>query len=283
MRAEQSATGILSQMDKPELDLTSVYAKLNRAEEHFKAVDGEISRWLESGRYESFFERGTWGTRIGIGVCRVGPPPDLVRWSLIIGDCINNLRSSLDHLMHAYMQVHTAYIPTGKKQRVTFVVVDDPVKFVEARAGNLKGFTDRFVQVLESLQPFHRKHPTLPPILGLLRDLSNADKHRLLQVAGAGVSNFDSLILGDPTKGSKVTFVNPAPIEHNDIICVIESSEPDPNLAVHSLNVGMEISIWHDLREGSTNPLEGRTGYSILLNLLIQEVRFVISSFKQVS
>jgi hypothetical protein len=45
-------------MEPPELDLTSVYAKLDRAEEHFKAVDAEIVKWASSSRYEPFFERG---------------------------------------------------------------------------------------------------------------------------------------------------------------------------------------------------------------------------------
>jgi hypothetical protein len=267
----------------PDLDLTSVYAKLDRAEEHFKTVDSEIAQWLKSGRYEPFFERGTRGTRIGIAVVRTGPPPDLVRWSIIIGDCINNLRASLDHLAHAFMKVHTAYIPTGEKERVTFVIIDDPTEFAKARRGNLKGFTDRFIHVLEQLQPFNRKHPVVPPLLSIIRDLSNADKHRLLQVAGAGVVDLSGIIIGDDSKGTKVSLINPEPIQHNDVICVFESAEPDPNLAIDSLSVRIEISIWHKLRDGSTNPLEGRSSYNALLLNLIEEVKFVIGAFKQVS
>ena len=62
-------------MDKPALDLTGVYAKLDRAEEHFKAVDAEISEWMNRGRYEPFFERGIKQTKISAAVVQLGPPP----------------------------------------------------------------------------------------------------------------------------------------------------------------------------------------------------------------
>ncbi len=104
-------------MEAPELDLTSVYAKLDRAEEHFKAVDAEIAKWANSSHHEPFFERGGYGTRLGIAVTHVGPPPDLIRWSIILGDCINNLRSALDHLINAFTKVNAIYTPTGKKER----------------------------------------------------------------------------------------------------------------------------------------------------------------------
>ena len=265
----------------PELDLTSVYAKLDRANEHFKAVDAEISKWIDAGRYEPFTERGAYGTRIGLAVTQVGPPPDLIRWAVIIGDCINNLRSALDHLINAFTKVSALYTPPSKKERITFVIIDDPTEFEKARNKRLAGFDSRFASALETLQPFKRKHPVLPPLLSIIRDLSNADKHRLLQVAGAGIANIDATFIGDAALGAKVCWINPEPIQHNDVICIIESSKPDPNLAFRGIRAGVEISIWHGLREGSTDAMAERSGYSALLPLLIEEVRFVIETFKR--
>ena len=48
---------------------------LSRAEEHFKAVDSEISTWMQTSRYETFFERGAQTSRVGIGVCQGWPLP----------------------------------------------------------------------------------------------------------------------------------------------------------------------------------------------------------------
>lgn len=267
-------------MQPPELDLTSVYAKLDRAEEHFKAVDSEIKTWLNSGRYEAFVERGTQQTRIGISVLRTGPPPDLVRWSVIIGDCLNNLRATLDHLMNAFCKVPYIYTPTRDKERLTFIIIDDPDEFTKALNRTFKGLCPAYTDVLTQLQPFNRKHPMLPPLLSVIRDLSNADKHRLLQVAGAGVTTVKGELIHNATLGKKTFRVNPEPIQHNDIICMIESTEPDPNLRLESISGSVEISIWHSLRGGSTDPLECRTNYFMLLTWLVEEVRHVINLFK---
>ena len=264
----------------PDLDFTGVFSKLARAEEHFKAVDSEISKWLEKGRYETFFERGAQTGRIGIGLCQIGPPPDLVRWALIIGDCINNLRAALDHLAFLFTNLPAAYTPPAKERRVSFVIIDDPAEFGRAMKGNLSGFAPKFSALFESLQPFMRIHPLLPPLLSIIRDLSNADKHRLLQVAGAGVVQLSATILGDTGRGTKIIGTNPEPIKNNDIICFIESAQPDPHLAVQSFAANVEIAIWHGARQNSTNPLDARTGYSRLLPMLIAEVRFVIDQFK---
>jgi hypothetical protein len=267
-------------MQPPELNLTSVYAKLDRAEEHFKAVDSEIKAWLDSGRYEAFFERGTQQTRMGISVLRTGPPPDLVRWSVIIGDCINNLRATLDHLVNAFAKVPYIYTPARDKERLTFIIIDDPSEFTKALNKTFGGLRPDYADALTLLQPFNRKHPILPPLLGIIRDLSNADKHRLLQVAGAGVARVQGNLIHNATLGKKNYFVNPDPIQNNDIICMIESSEPDPDLRLENVSGVVEISIWHGLRDGSTDPLERRTAYFTLLTMLIAEVKYVINLFK---
>jgi len=215
---------------EPLLDLTSVYAKLDRAEEHFKAVDAEIVAWLNSGRYEPFFERGAEQTRIAMSMLRIGPPPDSVRWAVIIGDCVNNLRSALDHLMNAFAKLPYIYTPTGKKERLTFIIIDEPDKFAEAMKKSFSGLCPLYTKILTELQPFNRTHPALPPLLSIIRDLSNSDKHHLLQVAGAGVAGIEGEFIHKSSSGKKTFFVNPEPIQHNDIICVIESTEPDENL-----------------------------------------------------
>jgi hypothetical protein len=266
-------------MEKPALDLTSVHAKLNRAEEHLNIVHDEITAWSNRGRYEPFFERGVKLTRISTAVLQLGPPPDLVRWSVIIGDCINNLRSALDHLMNAFTKVPYIYTPSGKRERITFIIIDDPDEFAQAMKKSFSGLCPLYTDILTRFQPFNRTHPVLPPLLSIIRDLSNADKHHLLQVAGAGIVSVEGSYSGTTGLGTKTFFVNPDPIQHNDIICLVESSEPDPNLRFEDLGARVDISIWHKLRKGSINPLEKRSPYSSLLPILIGEVRYVIDSF----
>ena len=40
---------------------------------------------------------------------------------------------------------------------------------------------------IERYQPYNRPHPDLPPLLSVLRELSNRDKHKLLSLAFQGV------------------------------------------------------------------------------------------------
>jgi hypothetical protein len=265
---------------RPPLDLTSVFAKLDRAEEHLHAVQGEIAQWNNSCRYESFPERGSQTARVGVAVLRVGPDPPTTRWAVIIGDCLSNIRSALDHLIYSFAKFNAANDPSPDIESLAFVIADSPEDFRKAAKGRLKGFKEGFVDLVESFQPYQRKHPVLPPLLALIRDLSNADKHRLLQVAGAGVAQLNVSYLGTAGMGTKIGMINPEPIEKNAVICVVESSEPDPNLALHAVSYSIQVAIWHGLREGSTNPLEGRTEVGALLRFLIGEVRAFIDALK---
>jgi hypothetical protein len=51
---------------RPPLDLTEFHPKLYRAEEHLQVFDIEISKWLNSGPYEIFVERGKDNARIPV-------------------------------------------------------------------------------------------------------------------------------------------------------------------------------------------------------------------------
>ena len=63
------------------LDLTSVYAKLDRAEKHFQTLDAEIVTWLEGGNHKLIVEKGRLRyPRIGLAARLDGPPLDLIRW-----------------------------------------------------------------------------------------------------------------------------------------------------------------------------------------------------------
>ena len=49
--------------------------------------------------------------------------------------------------------------------------------------GGLGQISEPVRAIFESLQPYNRPDPTLPPLLRILRELNNVDKHRLLKLA----------------------------------------------------------------------------------------------------
>src|SRR5215204_6470685 len=77
------------------------WLKFARANEHFEALKDEVERFIESNPYVLIrhFEMDPGGD-VGHHSLRIqvrDAPP--ARWSLILGDCLHNLRSSLDHLI----------------------------------------------------------------------------------------------------------------------------------------------------------------------------------------
>ncbi len=119
--------------------------------------------------------------------------------SVIIGECLYDLRSALDHLA-------VAMAPRNRKASAAFPVEwtdpwekDSAGNFVyhqERRRGftsRIKGMPDEAVKMITFAQPYQRKNSELET-LGLVSRLENADKHRELIVVGHGVANARSVV-----------------------------------------------------------------------------------------
>ena len=75
--------------------LKAARLKLDRAEEHLRSFDRESADWLEQTKFCRFAmkEDGDKGI-ISVDITAVPP----ARLSAILGDCLQNLRASLDYL-----------------------------------------------------------------------------------------------------------------------------------------------------------------------------------------
>jgi hypothetical protein len=187
----------------PVLDITSCRAKLVRAEVHRDALY-TLDRTMDQ------VECPTLGIKFnadtGEHVIYVSRMPDyssaFTQASLILGDAVHNLRATLDHLIYALADWNTA----GSIQhpyRTQFPICDTPSDFNAASKRYLREVHSNHVAVIERFQTYHavdllpgKLHP-----LALLRDLSDVDKHRLLNVVviptRAYVVNFDLIGLAD--------------------------------------------------------------------------------------
>jgi hypothetical protein len=263
------------------LDPKSVYGKLSSAEEHFKLVDAEISAWMKGCTYSFAFRHNADFTRHAVVLSRTDPEPDLLRWTLIIGDCINNLRSSLDHLIYAVAKHEMRNDPTCDIEKLAFIIVDKPELFMNKdNRKRLEGLSQEVIDAVRSCQPFIRRHPVLPPALAILRNFSNDDKHRLLRTANSAPTILDLEFTSPRLREDKRIIPVSEPIGNNAEICVVESPQPDPELGFKGHSLGMEVALWHGTRDADSNPMDGRTGYAGLLPILIGEVKFVIESVR---
>lgn len=173
-------------MDQARVD--GMRGKLDRADEHLKALVKECESYFESEPHgyktEADLKAGTYVVRMTIKT----PPP--IRLAVICGDFIQNLRAALDHLANGLVPQ-----PTRKTQFPIFSRQDDFNEQVVVRAhrgrdGYLTGMDlngDAFKTIV-SYQPFNlsphqadlRNHP-----LYQLAELSNEDKHRTILTRAA--------------------------------------------------------------------------------------------------
>jgi hypothetical protein len=271
-------------MDQP--DYTSVDAKLGRAVTHYQILHGEIEKWAHEGKTYPTLHDDAQHTHHTIRWHYDGATPDFLGWTLVIGDCINNLRCALDHLIYAIAKFKSLKSSAADIERLAFIIADTPEKWEninnQARIGvDIKKGTSllgsKVVEALRSLQPFNRSHPQIPPLLAILREFSNADKHRLLQVANAAVVEWD---LSFWARGGAKFDINRKPIQNGDIVCVVETLEPDPYFTVQTGKIGTSVALWHGLRNGDTDPFNDRTDVSILIPFLLNEVKYAIDVVK---
>jgi hypothetical protein len=156
--------------------------KTTRAKVHLEALRNELDAFYKSKPYtfvpEDDVERGRYCIRV-----EIGPIPDNI-W-LIAGDLFYCLRASLDQLVFSLAQITIPY-PAGTQ----FPILDQDIAFnkkVRKRfEGQTLGVTADAVQVIESLQPYHRRHTAAirSHLLWRLNWMSNIDKHRRIPVHG---------------------------------------------------------------------------------------------------
>lgn len=168
-------------------DPSSHWRKLARGIEQVEALCGEAVAFKNDDAYtfEKEIESRTAQEVMYrcFAVQRKPVPPD---WPLRSGEAIQNLRSSLDHVV---------YKASGERSRAQFPIFIDACEFQVYGGRMLRGVPASMRAAIEWSQPYIRM-PDAPTqdALALLRTLSNHDKHRALatvatsvQTEGAGV------------------------------------------------------------------------------------------------
>jgi hypothetical protein len=168
--------------------LESVKLKIFRAVEHYNSLIAVAKGYLEAKRGHIVVEVDAKSqTAQIVGASLPVIPPQI---SLIVGDCLQNLRSSLDYLVWELCLAAKA-VP-GKNH--SFPICETKGCFSQAiRRGCLTGLSENATAEIESFQPYHggeMKHQTA---LWVLNELSNINKHRrvLLTKLDCGWVTFD--------------------------------------------------------------------------------------------
>jgi hypothetical protein len=264
-----------------EPDLSSVLKKLRHAERHFEAVNDDIKAWLETSSNTLVPERNDDFTKYALVARFQGPAPDLERWSLGMGDAVSNLRDCLDHLIYAIARFENRDKPSAKIDKLSFVIADDDLQFDRDARKRLMNLSTPVVEAVRSFQPYNRPHETIRPILAILRDLSNSNKHRILQMAFATAIEWD-LEFRRPTRTSEpgTHWINQGEIKDGEVVSVFQTANPAPDLYIHKGKIGICIALWHGFRDQNGVPGFDRSDYSALFRLMLTEVRWIVNNVR---
>ena len=133
--------------------------------------------------------------------------PPLVDWSLIIGDCLHNARTSLDHLFQGLMKKQNPGGVTGNISQANFPIFKDSATFNGRRLKIERWVGALALAILEDLQPFNDPRGWNKNGLMFLHDFDIIDKHRLLLPA---ISIQDSAEFGADTVDNRTVRVDGA-------------------------------------------------------------------------
>jgi hypothetical protein len=186
-------------------------AKLDRADEHLHKLKCVIQRFVEDKPYRLVSEFQMDGRKRVYVAKDVKQPADDI--GLILGDCVHNLRSALDHVVWALSD------PVVRDRQTSFpIFVDRNDFFRRAKNGEgagkpgwgsglhkLAGVSKEAFAVIEAAQPYHAGNDAPTQTLAVLDHLDITDKHKLLN-NGVAAANPTGMDLSSGGTGKRIGF-----------------------------------------------------------------------------
>lgn len=255
----------------------SIEAKLQHAEGYLDAIKDEVQSWMNNDPYSVARQTNSDFTRYSL-VLRVNKEPSLERWSLTVGDIVHNLRCALDHHIYAIAIHESGQNPPPGGNGLMFPICDSAANFRDQSKRRLSTLSSGVRAAIETIQPYNRPHETLPPLLAILRDFSNADKHRLLHLAYSAVSTGNIGFCGPSSSvGGKCHFVaNTGELENGAEIAAFLFDRPTPDMQYDRNIFDIIIALRHGKRNLSDPAFCERSEFIALLRALTEEVKTVI-------
>jgi hypothetical protein len=176
------------------LDLRGVFAKLDRVAHHITALDKQVAAFRAANPVTTFAE--SEGGKTFLVKVRVPETPDL-RWGVMLGDAIHNLRCALDHCVWELVQrnVRAGFKPKPTESQgraIQFPIAHTRATFESALV--MRFLTTRQITFLRWRQPYRRPWPEATPF-SELGWLSNTDKHRIVHGAHIALESWDDFKL----------------------------------------------------------------------------------------
>ncbi len=161
----------------------SFVLKLERADDHLKALIEEVRWWVQSNAYRIGEEVDPETSLTTVYVEPVSDPP--LKLSILMGDALHNMRGCLDHLALALAEANLGERPPAKVEEGSqFPIYSDSGRWGEGRMRRVGSVSAEARTIIERLQPYKAGEQWESHPLWILRQLSDFDKHRRLPIVG---------------------------------------------------------------------------------------------------
>lgn len=171
-------------------------AKILRAEESIRSLDEELTVFLSRDVPEIKVVGQHQRDGLEYAFIAFGDSEVPLRFSVLAGEIVHHMRSSLDHLVYALI-VRNGGTPSRNNQ---FPICATANKFEDARnSGLISGVSQSAIKLIEAVQPYTSPTPD-DTVLSVVNQYDILDKHKLLVVVTAAVALGDTITIGVDAK-----------------------------------------------------------------------------------
>lgn len=224
--------------------LDGCMAKIERAKEHHESLKTNVAEFLKSAK-ESITQ-SSYHSDDGLKVIlRATCPLEAdFKISVIAGEIVHQLRSSLDHLLCALIY-QAGKTPSRANQ---FPICTTRESYEDqVRRGRIKGISPAAEKLIEQSQPYTNPNPN-ETIINVVSTLNNWDKHNALVISVAAAQVGQHIEIGGTSGGEITAFANPEVIKFENgkaDYFYIQLAAPAPGLTVKSsidLHMAIEVN-----------------------------------------
>ena len=237
--------------------LDSVRHKIGHAKLHLDLVRSEIRGYLDANPSEFVPDANSPANQLMVTVKPKAPIPDKI--GLIVGDCLQNLRTSLDYLIWELVLVATN-TPSKKNMFPVCLTVDS---FQSAqRRGRVQGVDASAITLIDAFQPYRDGQPNATS-LAILDELTNTNKHRRLLLTEFSTLSIQEII---------VTYQNWIKSGSPDLSTLAHNTVFDRTVTTEQMNVQGDLLPFVAFNEGAVTGMEvgfGLEAFVIYVSTLV--------------
>ena len=165
-------------MENPE-SLASFRLKVARAKHHFGELQASMGAFFGDPEAYSFIKESHLESGVYAFRLKLHRPIPAEQWSLMIGDCVHNARSALDHLFWALLCIQHPGAPPADHWNANFPIYKLLGSFLKKKKLTEELIGPEAAAIVERLQPYQIRNPE-DAVLWFLHEADVKDKHRLL-------------------------------------------------------------------------------------------------------